>query len=209
MKRGRARSRKEEDRKVADLLHELGQLKRVQRSGWWLCGVKQAESVAEHTFRTAAIAYVLGELEGADSARAAAIALFHDLAEARVNDAHRLARRYASSWRRVERAAERDQLAGLPAALRSDLSGLLAEARSPRSLEARIAKDADRLECLIQAREYEAQGVPAREWIESSLRDLQTRTAKRIAGAVLRTKPSSWRAGTQPASPRRRGRASR
>jgi putative hydrolase of HD superfamily len=36
-------------------------------------------------------------------------------------------------------------------------------------LEARLAKDADKLECLIQAREYQAQGhedVPP--WIETS-----------------------------------------
>jgi hypothetical protein len=39
---------------MAKYLYEAGQLKRVKRSGWWIAGVKDPESVAEHSFRTAA-----------------------------------------------------------------------------------------------------------------------------------------------------------
>ena len=38
-------------KEIANYLYELGVLKRVRRSGWWLAGVKDAESVAEHSFR--------------------------------------------------------------------------------------------------------------------------------------------------------------
>ena len=61
---------------VAKYFYELGQLKRVKRSGWWLAGLRDPESVAEHAFRTAAIAYVLAAMEGANPEKAAALALF-------------------------------------------------------------------------------------------------------------------------------------
>ncbi len=36
---------------LAQFLFEVGYLKRVRRSGWWLLGNKTPESVAEHSFR--------------------------------------------------------------------------------------------------------------------------------------------------------------
>ena len=43
---------------IARYLFELGQLKRVKRSGWWVAGVDQPESVADHSFRCAALSLI-------------------------------------------------------------------------------------------------------------------------------------------------------
>ena len=51
---------------IAKYLYEVGQLKRVKRSGWWMAGIADPESVAEHSFRTALLGYILASLEGAD-----------------------------------------------------------------------------------------------------------------------------------------------
>jgi hypothetical protein len=56
---------------VARFLYEAGTLKNTARTGWWMAGVKQPESVAEHSWRTSLIALVIAKLEGADPARAA------------------------------------------------------------------------------------------------------------------------------------------
>lgn len=180
------------DREVANFLYELGMLKRVQRSGWWLAGIRDPESVAEHCFRAAAIAYVLAEAEGADAGRAAVLALFHDRAEARVNDLHRLGKSYAD-WSAVEARASADQTRRLPEQLAASIDDLLGEARARTTLEARIAKDADSLECLLQAREYAAQGHAVDEWEKSSVAELSTAAAKRLAQAILATPPGEWR----------------
>jgi len=177
---------------LARYLYELGLLKRVQRSGWWLAGVRDAESVAEHSFRVAVIAYVLAESEGADIGKALAMALFHDTAEARVNDLHRLARSYVE-WSGVEERVVGDQTRRLPEKLGAKLRGLLAELREKTTLEARLVKDADRLECLLQAREYAQQGHAVEEWIGSSLDELETEAAKKLGKAILETDPGSWR----------------
>jgi putative hydrolases of HD superfamily len=71
---------------TARLIYETGLLKLSKRTGWWLCGVKDPESVAEHSFRTAIIAGLLASLEGADPARATMLAVWHDSQETRVGD---------------------------------------------------------------------------------------------------------------------------
>ena len=177
---------------IARYLFELGQLKRVRRSGWWVAGVDQPESVADHSFRCAAIAYLLAELEGANPERAAAIALFHDTGETRVNDQHRVGKTYVA-WSGAEEKVVEDQLQRLPQGLREKIGALYSEGAAKDSPEARIAKDADRLECLIQAREYEDRGHHAtREWIDNALAALETESAKKIAEECSSANPVDW-----------------
>ena len=42
---------------LAKYMYEIGQMKRVQRSGWWLAGITNPESVAEHSFRAVILRY--------------------------------------------------------------------------------------------------------------------------------------------------------
>ncbi len=98
---------------MAKYLYELGQLKRVRRSGWWIAGVENPESVAEHSFRTAVIAYFLAQLEGADPRRRLSWRLFHDISEARTNDLHRIVRRYVD-WETIDKKVIEDQSKRLP-----------------------------------------------------------------------------------------------
>ena len=55
------------------------------------------------------------------------------------------------------------------------------------------AKDADKLEMLLQAVEYRSVGVQhVDRWIASARKDLHTATARRGAEAALRMSPLSW-----------------
>ena len=177
---------------IAKFLYEVGQLKRVKRSGWWIAGVKDPESVAEHTFRAAVITYVLARLEGADTGKAVLMALFHDLPEARTNDAHRIVRRYAD-WRNVDKKAMNEQSKRLPHEVAKEVASFFEEFEKEASAEARLARDADLLECLIQAREYQALGYhDVVDWILNAQAALATESAKRIAAECLRTEPKEW-----------------
>jgi putative hydrolase of HD superfamily len=68
-------------------LLEMGALKRSKRSGWSIAGIKDPETIAEHSWRTAVIGAVLAMMEGADPAKVALLATFHDTQETR--DRHR------------------------------------------------------------------------------------------------------------------------
>lgn len=177
---------------MANLIYEAGVLSKVRRSGWWLAGVDSPESVAEHSFRAALIAFILADMEGCDAERAASMALFHDLHEARVLDMHKVGQHYAD-WDAAERKAIGEQLEGLPPGLRSRIKALKADFQKPVSKEAIVVRDADHLECLVRAREYQAAGNPqVKDWIANSRKRLITNSAKRLAAQCLRTGPQEW-----------------
>ena len=177
---------------IMKFLYEMGQLKRVKRSGWWIAGVKDPESVAEHSFRTAAIAYLLAHLEGVDSGKAVLMALFHDLPEARTNDAHHIVRRYAD-WKDVDKKAIDEQSKRLPDGVAKEIILLFEEFEKEDSFEAKVVRDADLLECIVQAREYQALGYnDVADWIFNARAALQTESAKKIAAECLKTEPKEW-----------------
>ena len=71
---------------IAQLLFEARSLKRLPRSGYQFLGVGR-ESVAEHSFSTTFIAYVLSHMvPEADARKLITMSLVHDLPEARVGD---------------------------------------------------------------------------------------------------------------------------
>jgi putative hydrolase of HD superfamily len=87
-----------------------------------------------------------------------------------------------------------DQTALLPDAARKTVQEAVAEYEAQQTPEARCAKDADKLECLIQAIEYQDAGYSrVQGWINSSRSGLRTETARRIADAALHTSPLAWR----------------
>ncbi|MBI2445766.1 HD domain-containing protein [Candidatus Micrarchaeota archaeon] len=169
---------------VAEWLYELGELKRIARSGWWTAKVRQPETVAEHSWRAACIAYALALEEGLDAPAAAVAALFHDAHEARTLDLHKMAKKYVRSD--AIRAAV-EQNAASPAKTRLELDKPI-----PSAIKT-VVKDADLLEMAVTAQEYMAAGhVEARAWRDGVKAKLATKTAKKWYGEIRRTQPSEW-----------------
>lgn len=193
-------SQKEPDRSTPDGMEaiaafafELGILKRMRRTGWWHAGVRDPESVAEHSLRVAQLATLLAVQEGADPARAAFLAIWHDSQETRTGDIPHTAKPYLPGSVDAEGITV-DQTAALPEAAAKAVREAVTEYEAQATSEARCAKDADRLECLIQAVEYQAVGYTGvRGWIDSSRRALRTETARGIADAALTVSPLAWR----------------
>lgn len=177
---------------VANLIFELGVLKRIRRTGWSHVGVRDPESVAEHSLRAAQLASLIAAIEGADPARAALLAIWHDSQETRTGDIPHTAKPYLEQC--CAEAITADQTAELPDTARKAVQEAVAEYERQQTLEALCAKDADKLECLIQAIEYYDAGYArVQAWIDSSRNGLYTDTARRIADAALCTSPLAWR----------------
>jgi putative hydrolase of HD superfamily len=133
--------------------YELGVLKRIRRAGWWHVGVRDPESVAEHSLRVAQLAAII--------------------------------------------AAEQitaDQTGKLPERSGEVIRAAVDEYESRQSPEALCAKDADKLEMLLQAVEYRDVGVHRVDgWIESARKGLRTETGRRIGEAAVNLSPLAWR----------------
>ena len=167
---------------------ELGSFKRLPISGLRLAGVTEQQFVAAHVLRASQIAYVLAKLEGANPERAAAITLFHDNAEVRVGDQHKVSARYFSIAE-AEDAAFKDQVRELPADLDGDMYGYFREFETRSTPEGIIAKDADWLETAISAKEFMEQGYPKslQIWIDNVAKALETDSAQRLLAEVVAT----------------------
>lgn len=176
---------------AAGYLFEAGMLKRARRSGWWIAGVRDPESIAEHSWRAAVIGMVIASLEGADPARTSMLCVLHDTPETRVGDIPKIGRDYLTAADALDVVA--DQTAECPDRMTETVRGAIAEFEAGETPEAICAKDADKLECLIQAVEYRQQGATTvQRWIDSSLANLQTATAKDLAREILENEPLAW-----------------
>ena len=144
---------------LIDFLLSAGAMKNLPRTGWRLAGIKDCESVADHAFRVVLVALVLGDLvEGVDRDKLLRMALLHELPESLVTDLP--LKSVQLIGRDAKRNAERDAWSQLlpPGKARDEWSALWEEFEAGLTLEARLAKVADRLEMLLQAYEYERVG---------------------------------------------------
>lgn len=175
-------------KELVNFLFEAGMLKRTPRSGFPFLG-SGAESVAEHSFRTAVIGYVLSlQEEGADPFKTTLLCLFHDFHEARTGDINYLNKRYVKV---DEEKALRELTSRLP--FGRNLIDLAAEFNAGGSVEARIAKDADQLELILSLKEQQDLGNPnAKDWLRYALKRLNTPLAKRMARQILETESTDW-----------------
>ncbi|MBV7668331.1 HD domain-containing protein [Streptomyces halstedii] len=176
---------------VGRFLYEAGTLKHTRRTGWWMAGARDPESVAEHAWRASLIASLIAKLEGADPAKAAYLAVWHDTQETRTGDVNHLGKKYAPAG--DPQAVTADQTAGMPEALATAIRDVVAEYEAKESPEAVCARDADKLECMLQGIEYKAQGYEnAQRWIDNSRARLVTETGRRLADELLGQGPLDW-----------------
>ena len=173
-----------------DLLFELGSLRRVDRT-WRQFGGADCANSTEHSFRVAWLAWLIAVREGADVGRVIQLALLHDTAETRTGDVNYLSRMYC---RRDDAAAMRDQFADTT--LSGDAAELWAEYEARETLESRIVKDADTLDCDLELQELRHEGAG----LYAALRDtrdvpaskLFTRSARQLFDTIYDADPHRW-----------------
>lgn len=173
--------------RLADFLYEVGMLRRTPRTGYQFLG-SGSENVAEHSFRTAVIGYVLARRAGADPARTVMLCLFHDLHEARTGDFNYVNRMYNQSRRTL---ALEHCLAGT--GLEQDILPLWEELEAAETLEARLAQDADQLDLVANLREEQDLGNPyAGKWLECAVERLRSEEARELGQALCETDHTDW-----------------
>ncbi len=142
---------------LLDLLLELQTLDRVPRSGYFLRGISDCESVSEHTFHLAMLVWLLAAEEPAlDRAHAVEMALMHDLAELRIGDLPRTATTYLPA--EVKHAAERRAAADILAPADPRANALYEEYEEGETTEARFVRACDKLQLMVKVTVYERWG---------------------------------------------------
>ncbi|EPR43527.1 metal dependent phosphohydrolase [Desulfovibrio sp. X2] len=173
--------------RLADFLFEAGMLRKTPRTGYQFLG-SGSENVAEHSFRTAVVGFVLAEMAGADAERTAMLCLFHDLHEARTGDFNYVNHMYNSS-RRTD--ALHDALAGT--GLTKRVLAFWHELEEVDTPEARLAQDADQLDLILNLKEeLDLGNAYAGKWLESALERLRTEEGKALGARIVKTDHTDW-----------------
>ncbi|MDP2704071.1 MAG: HD domain-containing protein [bacterium] len=171
-----------------------GKLKKIKRRGAMLYGKTEdeVESTAEHTYRMVLMAWILGEGKGnVHICRVLKMALVHDLCEVYAGDitpydgllpkdekkryafvrtwpglTHAKREKRAKEKHKRERAGLEKLVRELNPRLRKEFLDLWLEYEAGRTKEARLVRQIDRLENLIQAVEYfeEDKNFPTKPW---------------------------------------------
>ena len=164
----------------------------IKRSGWWVAGIAHPESVAEHCFRCAMIGFYMAHLEKVDPYKVVVMALFNDIHEARINDLHKMGHHYID-FKAAEKKVFKDQIKFLDGKISSELKNFRSEYETQTTPAGIVARDADILECLLQAKEYFAQGFPgAKKFFHQAPAHLKTKTAKKMWQQMKIWDPGKW-----------------
>jgi len=178
------------EKDIIKFIYELGMLTRIKHEGWKLIGVDNPDSVAEHSLRAAQIGFILAKMENYENPQeVCSIIVFHDMAECRVNDVHKVANRYIT---KDEARAAKEQTEKL-GEIGEEIFNLWSQAEFKNTQAGIIAKDADLLETAVRAREYKGIGYEyAQDWINNVSTALKTESAKKLLGLLNEVNPNEW-----------------
>lgn len=137
------------------LLDAVHPFDRVPRAGFLLRGVAEPESVAAHSHGVALLtqALTLARPHLCDGPRAVAMALLHDLAEARLMDIPMPAE--AAFPENAKAVAEDAVLRAMLAPFGETITGIAAEYAAGATPEARLVKGLDKVQMMARVAAYE------------------------------------------------------
>ncbi|MDD5627337.1 MAG: HD domain-containing protein [Patescibacteria group bacterium] len=186
-------------KKLTAFFFEIGSLRKVLRAHQqMLLTYDLTDNIASHSFRVTLLSYFLARELKADTDKIIKMCLLHDLEESRSMDHHWVSKRYVKIF---ENEIREEQLKDLPHS--KELIKISNEYQERKTLEAKIAKDADLLDQIFLLREYAWQGnKEAQSWLKESHQGknmvsqqeklMNTKLAKQIAKEAKRERPSSW-----------------
>lgn len=175
-------------KRIIEFLFEVGMLKKTPRTGYQFLGSGK-ESVADHSFRTAVIGYILAnKVYGADVKKVVLMCLFHDFPEARTGDHNYVNKRYVKA---DEEGALRDQVRDLP--FGDEVIALANEFNTDATLEAQLSRDADQLDLILELKDQLDLGNSgAKDWLAFAVKRLLSENAKKMAEEILSTNSTNW-----------------
>ncbi|MEK6972582.1 MAG: HD domain-containing protein [archaeon] len=165
-----------------NFLSEIGRLKEIKRSGWVKRNIKEAESVSDHSFRTALLAMLYSKALGLNAEKCIKMALIHDIHEVYTGDII-LTRANEKQKLKKELRAIKDLSKLLPKEEGKEILKLWEELHAARTNEAKLVRDLDKIEMLLQALEYKKSNRTKnslQEFFDSTEKMLKTKKAKEL-----------------------------
>ncbi|KAJ8634724.1 hypothetical protein MRB53_008991 [Persea americana] len=171
---------------AVDFLSLCHRLKTTKRTGWIYRGIQDPESISDHMYRMGIMALVAPDIPGVNRDRCVKMAIVHDIAEAIVGDITPSDGISKSEKSRREQEALDYMCKLLGGGSRAtEIAELWKEYEENSSPEAKVVKDFDKVEMILQALEYEnEQGKDLDEFFQSTAGKFQTDVGKAWAAEI-------------------------
>lgn len=147
---------------INTFIQSIFRLKKIKRTGWLAKGkILNGESIADHSYSLSALCMVFSDILGLDTEKVMKMCIIHDLAESIIGDI--MPGEIPDKEKKMkENKVMKSILFSLPVSVRIDYFGIWKEFLLNGSKEAQLVHKVDKLEMLLQAREYLLQGYPNR-----------------------------------------------
>lgn len=179
---------------MKNLVHRIFEsmhLKQIKHEWRRMAWIQFPGSVAEHVLIAAQIGRYLAVLEWVDPHQVVTTLVFHDNAETRIGDLHRVATRYIHTKKEAEELIIQEQTADVP--WWEQLRTLLEAYENKTTDVALVVKDADYLEMAFQAKIYLEQGYSAAQTrIINVWNALKTESAKQLWTDMQTVHSTDW-----------------
>ncbi len=169
---------------IINFLHKIGELKKLKRTGWVMSGVKEPESVAEHSFRVSVMALALSEKLDFDKDKCVKMAVVHDLSEAVAGDITP----YDKISEEEKHGKEKKAMEELTGKIKDkEIMELWEEYEKRETPEAKFVYELDKLEMLLQAYEYEKeQGTDLQDFWDMHKDKIKNTELRKILKILLK-----------------------
>ena len=186
----KSKSSLEKIKNLVNFLLESRILKYLPRASLSYLKGPLKENVAEHSFYTTIIGWILAKLEKADENKVLKMCLIHDLAEVRGGERNLINKFYTQPLnepRIIEEIAKNYKLKDF------SLEKLFKEFYREKTLEAKISKDADVLAGMLLEKEtFDLGNQKAKKWVAVSLSRLKTKKAQQFGRELVKTDSDEW-----------------
>jgi putative hydrolase of HD superfamily len=144
--------------KFLDFICKIYKLKDLKRTGWVIAKVKKPESIAAHSFGVSLLALIFARRMELNIEKCLKMALIHDINEIYTKD--------IALWpedrgtdkeivkEKIEEKAMRKVLSLLPNSIKKDWEKIWKELKPRKTREAKLIRDLDKLDMVIQALIY-------------------------------------------------------
>ena len=174
---------------LEDFFDQAIGLKSIHRKGWTKkVGIKEPESVADHTYSMALMSVVLAELQALDVQKVATMSLIHDLAESLVGD-YTPDEISLKQKRKLENNAMKEILSNLPVTISKKYEKIWNEYQEAKTKEAQLVHEIDRLEMAFQARKYLEEGYDKDElgeFLKTADKEIKNEYLRKILNKIIR-----------------------
>jgi putative hydrolase of HD superfamily len=177
-------------KKLANFLFETRILKYLPRASLPYLKTPLKENVAEHSFYTTIIGWILAKLESADENKIIKMALIHDLAEVRGGERNLINKFYSEPLNEPKIIDEISKTYDLKD---FEIREIFEEFFKGESVEAKIVRDADVLAGMLLEKEvFDSGNEKAKKWLDVSLSRLKTEGGKELGRLIIKTDADEW-----------------